>query len=180
VDQAARNAGRASSAATARTEETDMAKGGARARSGPAPDPTALRRERDAGEWTILPAEGRQGATPDWPLMDQTAREADLWQSLWRKPQALMWERYGQDLEVALYVRRLTEAELMDSRVTLTTVVKQMSDSLGLTTPGMRANRWRVTRDDDTAARPAPTGTPLAAGRASARSRLTVVTGDGE
>ncbi|MFJ3793888.1 hypothetical protein [Kitasatospora sp. NPDC090091] len=138
----------------------------------------ALRRERDAGEWTILPAEGRQGAAPEWPLTEQSLREEGLWEQLWAKPQALMWERYGQELEVALYVRRLTEAELMDSRVNLTTVVRQMADSLGLTTPGMRANRWRINRDEEPAT--APTARSASgSGRTSARSRLQVVTSDG-
>lgn len=153
-----------------------MAKGGARARSGPAPDPNALRRERDAGEWTILPAEGRGGAAPEWPLTEQSAREAELWERLWKMPQALMWERFGQELEVALYVRRLTEAELMDSRVNLSTLIRQMGDSLGLTTPGMRANRWRIAAEEP--ARPTVTRKPAA--RPSARSRLKVVSSDGE
>lgn len=153
-----------------------MTKGGARARSGPAPDPNALRRDRDAGEWTVLPADGRLGAMPDWPLMDESVREAELWADLWRKPQAIMWERFGQDVEVALYVRRLTEAELMDSRVNLSTLVRQMADSLGLTTPGMRANRWRITADEPV--RPAMTGRRPAV--RSSRSRLKVIPGDGE
>jgi hypothetical protein len=126
-----------------------MPKGGARTRSGPAPDPTALRRDRDAGEWTILPAEGRQGATPDWPLTVQAEREEDLWEDLWAKPQALVWERYGQEVEVALYVRRLVEAEERGAAAVLTTLVRQMADSLGLTTPGMRANRWRIDRGSE-------------------------------
>lgn len=155
-----------------------MPKGGARARSGPAPDPNALRRERDAGEWTILPADGRQGATPDWPLSEQSVREGELWANLWTKPQALMWERFGQELEVALYVRRFTEAELMDSRVNLSTLVRQMADSLGLTTPGMRANRWRVTADEPAAVKPTARSRAAAA-RSSTRSRLKVVPGDG-
>lgn len=139
----------------------------------------ALRRERDAGEWTVLPGEGRQGATPEWPLTDQTLRESQLWEVLWRKPQALMWERYGQHVEVALYVRRLTEAEQMDSAVTLTTVVRQMADSLGLTTPGLRANRWRVIREEEEAsAAPSASAAPVA-GKVTARSRLKVVPGDG-
>jgi hypothetical protein len=79
-----------------------MVSGGARSRSGPAPDPMALRRERDAGEWKVLPGEGREGAIPEWPLEEQTVREGVLWGRLWRKPQALMWERYGQEYEVAL------------------------------------------------------------------------------
>jgi hypothetical protein len=156
-----------------------MVSGGARSRSGPAPDPTALRRDRDVGEWTILPTEGRQGATPDWPLTDESVRESELWDVMWRRPQALMWERYGQEHEVALYVRRLTEAELMDSRVNLTTLVKQMADSLGLTTPGMRANRWRIAADEVTERRES-SGKPAESRRRSARDRFKVVSGDGE
>lgn len=151
-----------------------MAKGGARARSGPAPDPEALRRERDAGEWTILPAEGREGATPDWPLTEQADREDELWARLWRMPQALMWERYGQEIEVALYVRRLVAAEQPDAGVNLGTLVRQMSDSLGLTTPGMRANRWRIDRAEETEERPSG---PLQPAASSARARLRAVPG---
>lgn len=156
-----------------------MTKGGARARSGPAPDPNALRRERDAGEWTVLPVEGRQGATPVWPLTDQTERETELWTAMWVKPQALMWERYGQQLEVALYVRRLVEAEERGSFVNLSTLVRQMADSLGLTTPGMRANRWRITAEEAAPAKPAGRGRQAPAARSS-RSRLKVVPSDGD
>ena len=152
-----------------------MPKGGARTRSGPAPDPNALRRERDAGEWTILPAEGREGATPDWPFEEQSVREIVLWERLWRMPQALMWERYGQELEVALYVRRLAEAEKPDSAVVLSTLVRQMADSLGLTTPGMRGNRWRVDRPSEEAEE-LSTGSTPAAGN-SARARLRAISG---
>jgi hypothetical protein len=153
-----------------------MPKGGARTRSGPAPDPTALRRERDAGEWTILPAEGREGATPDWPFEEQSVREAVLWERLWEKPQGLMWERYGQEIEVALYARRLAEAEKPESAVVLSTLVRQMADSLGLTTPGMRGNRWRIDRvseEDETVAGPSA---PVVEA-ASARARLRAVPG---
>lgn len=152
-----------------------MSKGGARTRSGPAPDPTALRRERDAGEWTLLPAEGREGATPDWPLTVQSEREAVLWARLWRMPQALMWERYGQEFEVALYARRLGEAEEPESSVTLSTLVRQLADSLGLSTPGLRANRWKIDRPEDGAEQTAP-AVPLVAPN-SARARLRAVAG---
>lgn len=153
-----------------------MASGGARARSGPAPDPNALRRERDAGEWTVLPAEGRSGTTPDWPLVGQTDREEGLWTQLWSKPQALMWERFGQELEVALYVRNFALAELPGAPVNLGTLVRQQMDSLGLTTPGIRANRWRITRDEVSEQRIAKSTTKAP----SSRSRLKVVpSGDG-
>lgn len=89
-----------------------------------------------------------------------------------------MWERFGQGLEVALYVRRFTEAELMDSRVNLSTLVRQMADSLGLTTPGMRANRWRITAEESAPAKPRGRGRTATVARSS-RSRLKVVPGDG-
>ena len=150
-----------------------MPKGGARARSGPAPDPTALRRERDAGEWTVLPAKGREGDAPDWPLTEANDREDQIWSVLWTKPQALMWDRYGQEFEVALYVRRLVESEGRGSLVNLGTLVRQMADSLGLTTPGMRANRWRIAAEE-----PVPTArTAEPRSQPSARSRMTVIAG---
>lgn len=150
-----------------------MTKGGARTRSGPAPDPGALRRERDAGEWTILPPDGRPGPVPDWPLIDPLGREEQIWAELWSRPQALMWDRYGQHFEVALYVRRLVEAEQPNANVSLGTLVRQMADSLGLTTPGLRANRWRIAAEEDAVA----STTPAVA--TSARSRLRVVAGEG-
>lgn len=155
-----------------------MPSGGARARSGPPPDPTALRRDRDAGDWTVLPAEGRPGDPPAWPMEEQSGRETDLWQAMWLKPQAFMWERLGQEFEVALYVRRLTEAELMDSTVALSTLVRQMADSLGLTTPGLRANRWRIDRLED-AVPQKPSSAPVSIAPNSARARLKAVSSGG-
>lgn len=157
-----------------------MAKGGARARSGPAPDPMALRRERDAGEWTILPQAGREGPIPEWPLVEASDREQVLWADLWRKPQALMWERYGQQVEVALYVRRLAETEVMEASVNRGTLVRQMADSLGLTTPGLRANRWRIGAVEEQLARPdqSSSSSKTLAARSSSRTRLRVVSGE--
>ena len=117
---------------------------GGHARSGPPPAPNALRRERDASEWVTLPAVGRSGEPPAWPLTTPTKRELGLWARLWAKPQALMWERLDQAEEVALYVRRLMVAEKRNAPGTAFTAVRQLADSLGLTTPGLRANRWRI------------------------------------
>lgn len=146
-----------------------MAKGGARARSGPAPDPDALRRERDAGEWFELPAAGRDGDPPDWPLERPTAREIELWAEEWKRPQALMWERNGQALEVALYVRAVVDAESPRASTASRTLVRQLMDSLGITVPGMRANRWKIVTEAPPAKRAAP--------RSRAKARLQVVQG---
>lgn len=158
-----------------------MPKGGARASSGPPPDPNALRRERsgDAG-WTTLPAEGREGDPPTWPLEDVQPREWDLWRELWtERPQAVAWEQRGQYLEVALLARSLVRAEQPDASVALLTLVRQSMESLGLTTPGMQRNRWRI----GAAASVPDSGDPAKPAehkpRKSARDRLKVVS-DGE
>ncbi|MFB7630680.1 hypothetical protein ACFC0M_07000 [Streptomyces sp. NPDC056149] len=93
-----------------------------------------------------------------------------LWDVLWKRPQAVMWERLGLELEVAMYARRFAEAEQPESRVNLSTLVRQLADSLGLTVPGMRANRWRIEAGADVA--PAAPRPPV---RTSTRSRLKVV-----
>jgi hypothetical protein len=126
-----------------------MPSGGARARSGPAPDPNALRRDRkdDAG-WTILPAEGRKGSAPSWPLIDPTPRELQLWRTFWKKPQALIWERNGQEYAVALHIRTFAEAEQADAQTNLRTLVRQQAGELLLTIPAMHAARVRIATDE--------------------------------
>lgn len=141
-----------------------MAKGGARARSGPAPDPDALRNDRPSvkGEWTVLPAVGRQGATPEWPLADPTgvvdgreivvdavkARELEVWTAEWKRPQAVMWERNRQETEVALYVRALVAAERADASVASRTLVRQQQEALGISIPGLLRNKWQIAQVD--------------------------------
>lgn len=74
---------------------------------------------------------------------------------------------------MALYVRRLIEAEVPDSATAVSTWVRQMADSLGLTTPGLRSNCWIIADVDD-----APVAKKTA--RATSRSRLRVVGADVE
>lgn len=154
-----------------------MPKGGARTQSGPAPDPDALRRDRESGEWTVLPAQGRPGDPPDWPLTDVQPREWDIWRILWSKPQGCIWETRGMHLEVALFARRLAEAEQPGASTSLGTLVQRMMDSLGLTTPGMRNNRWRIA-SDEVGQRREGRAKPATA-RSSPRERMTVVSNGG-
>ncbi len=126
-----------------------MASGGARVRSGPPADPNALSRDRDGKQWTSLPAAGRKGAAPAWPLSRASKRESHLWRESWKRPQAVEWERLQMQVEVALYVRRLVEAERPDAPVSVGTLVRQYADALGLSIPGLRALRWRIDGDDE-------------------------------
>lgn len=127
-----------------------MARGGARGRSGPAPDPTALVREKayDQGEWLDLPQAGRQGGTPDWPLSEPGEWELRFWEREWKRPQAVMWERNSQFEEVALYCRALADAQSLDAKTPSRTLVKQMMENLGISIPGLMRNRWRIIGGD--------------------------------
>ena len=148
---------------------------GSSVRSGSPPDPDALRRNR-AGDkpWRVLPAEGRKGKSPAWPLTQRTRRELTIWNRLWQMPQAVVWEELLQERQVAQYVRRFAEAEERGSAVNLTTVVRQMEEALGLSLPGLNANRWRIEPSSVSA------GVKQSrAPRKSSRDRLTVVRDEG-
>lgn len=121
-----------------------MAKG-ASANSGPPPDPNSLRSDRSGvAGWTTLPADGREGDTPEFPLTNATPRELEVWEREWRRPQAIEWERNGQQDEVAFYVRSFVEAEAHHAPVASRTLVKQLQEALGISLPGLARNRWRI------------------------------------
>lgn len=119
---------------------------GGHSRSGPPPDAGSLRQARlgGTGQWASLPAEGRAGRPPRWPLTEQTDRERVLWRELWKRPQAVMWERLDQRYEVALFARNLERAERPGASIELQKVVRAYLDSLGLSVAGMLRNRWRL------------------------------------
>lgn len=147
-----------------------MPSGGARARAGRPQSPDSLGAEKYVGEWVELPAAGREGETPTWPLEQPTERELHLWEIEWHRPQALMWERNSQQLEVALYVRAVADAESPRASTAARTLVRQQMDSLGISVPGLKSNRWKIVAEDQAAAKPAPR-------RSRAKSRLRVVDG---
>ena len=153
-----------------------MAKGSS-SRSGPAPDPNALRRDRDYGDWIQLPQAGRLGETPKWPLSTKANQaEAAYWAELWTMPQAVVWERQSQFHEVALYCRKFVEASKPKSTAGLVNATRQMAESLGLTVPGLQRNKWRISTGAPVVpeeARGGPTAGP------SSRDRFRVVDGTG-
>ena len=144
-----------------------MVSGGPRARSGPPADPNALRRDRkDDKGWETLPAEGFQGATPEFPLESFTPAEWSLWKRLWSKPQGFMWAQLQLEFEVAAYVRAFLESVEPEASAGLKTAVLRMSAELGLSTVGMGQLRWRIATDEVAEHR---TDKPA---RASSRDRL--------
>ncbi|HLY13136.1 MAG TPA: hypothetical protein VKR24_02215 [Candidatus Limnocylindrales bacterium] len=153
-----------------------MPSGGARARSGPPPDPNALRRDRDHAGWIHLPAAGREGDPPAWPLARPSQRELVIWAGEWRRPQAIAWEQGGRTLEVALYVRNVVRAEKPKASPGVGTLLLRQMTELGLTLGGLRANRWVI---DDGDQQPSAAVEPVTTTRSSARERFAVIEGTG-
>jgi hypothetical protein len=109
------------------------------------PNPNAARRNARPGI-TMLPAKGREGDPPAWPLDLLSASEAQLWRELWATPQAVAWERFGWTRVVARYVRCVIIAEGMDKDALSES--RQLEDRLGLTPKAMRMLMWQIAPDE--------------------------------
>lgn len=108
---------------------------GGHARSGPAPDPNALRRSRSNDPaWTKIPANIREGVeAPEWPLVEPSDRELELWRSWWSLPVAAMWEESHALEYVAFTVRMFAEAEQPKARTEDRKSLRQMMADLYMT-----------------------------------------------
>lgn len=125
-----------------------MTSGGPRARSGPAPDPNALRRDRkDDKAWVNLPVAPVEHV-PAFPLADASVVESELWAELWQKPQGHMWAALGLKWQVAAYVRAFVESVQEGASAGLKTAVLRMEAELGLSTVGMGQLRWSIATDE--------------------------------
>jgi hypothetical protein len=160
--------------------------GGARSYSGPPPDPNALKRQRDGKEWTKLPAVGRLGPAPEWPLAVPAPNENELlkWLEMWTLPQALIWEvDHAFDL-VAFYVRTYLEAMQHRAGAQARMFVRQLSNDLYLAPAALMSGRYVIDGTKEADAIDAAVADHAAAaanprrrgpGKKSARDRFTVV-----
>lgn len=140
---------------------------------GPAPkDPAARRRRNSTGaQKTLLPAGGRDGKTPTWPIK-AVPKPTTLWTSLWKLPQAVAWERQHLARVVARYAMLLQLAESYEASAAVLGEVRQLEDRLGLNPKAMRSLLWEVT-EDEVGEKRSEAATISAAD--AARSRLRVV-----
>jgi hypothetical protein len=105
---------------------------------------------------TQLPAEGRKGTAPPWPLPHKRddpvhALELTIWRELWRTPQAVIWQRLRFTRDVAAYARHKAQAELGD--LDHAREARMLADRLGLTPLSMLRLRWEVAADEVAAKR---------------------------
>lgn len=143
--------------------------------SGPPPNPTSRRQAgNQANTWTDLPAAGYTGPVPEWPFVGSKDRELEVWERIWRTPQAAAWITLGWTFDIALYVRwQVAASESEDSSLTEAlkagNEARQWSDRLGLNPTAMLKNRWRVRADEVAEKR-----TEKTAAKTSVRRRLKV------
>lgn len=162
-----------------------MGNGGYRLSGGPLPDAGSSRQDRlrssVAGGWVDLPAEGRQGDAPAWPLRPYravrgqdpgaiAASEQWHWSALWKLPQAVAWEQLGWTRDIALYCRLMALAE--GGQISAAGEARQWSDRLGLSAPALARLRWRIRPNGPV---PAPLGS-----RTPRPRRLRAVEGQGK
>ena len=111
---------------------------------GPAPKPDGQRRRRNSTPPAIvLPAAGRSGEVPKWPLGGKPPR---VWRELWRLPQAVAWERLHLHRVIARYALVLGDAETGDRY--LAAEARQLEDRLGLTPMSLLKLRWQIGDDE--------------------------------
>jgi hypothetical protein len=110
---------------------------------GQAPQKSAIRANARP-DWVTLPAAGRAGPAPAWPIPG-AAKSGPMsrWRYLWALPQAVEWERLHLERVVARYVLSLDWAEKTLSAPILAEV-RQMEDRLGLSPMALKRLQWEI------------------------------------
>ena len=78
-------------------------------------------------------AAGRGEPAPDWPLVEPSPRELELWEAWWAEPVARIWEETSSAIYVAFAVRMFAEAEQPKARTEDRKSLNQMMANLYLT-----------------------------------------------
>lgn len=122
--------------------------GGARNRSGPSADPMSMRSESRGLSFSALPADGYAGEIPAFPVPGVTGRELEVWESLWRTPQAAAWAvQSWRWSHVADLARLMVLSEAEGAAVAVFTHIRQARADLGLTPAGLVENGWQIADD---------------------------------
>lgn len=168
---------------------------GGHARSGPAKDPNALRRERDNFTLRQLPRTPYAGPVPRFPLppaivriemsedgrrwkennaeasKDRNEREAHLWAWAWTLPQAHVW---AQDewrwLDIAMWVRLQAVCEAVDAPASDRNSLHRFACKIGFGPDGLKENGWSIAAD--ALAEKRLPGAPAEPAAVSAKDRL--------
>lgn len=114
---------------------------------GPPPKPNNERRRRNTprANTVKLPAQGRAGPIPPWPMQ---TKKPDEWDLVWRLPQAVMWEGMGAEPIVARYIdlrdKVMDPAFPEGKNASFWNVLMALEDRLGLTPTAMLKLQWEI------------------------------------
>lgn len=139
-----------------------MPSGGARKKSGPAPDPMSLRSLKrrqlglpmTPGDGLVTLSRSPEVEAPAWPLPSPTVRELELWAEQWLRPQAAVWVRNGSAVEVALFVRTLFRVEGGTESAAMDGVLMRRMESLLLTEGSLTRAGYQISANVPSAEAP--------------------------
>lgn len=124
------------------------------------PEGTRIRRNLPTPKLQ-LPMEGYDGPIPEWPDGVATRTHMNLWEKLWRTPQAAVWVRMHIDDVIARYVdirvALQTEHKATVASAQMHAELRQLEDRLGRNPRAMRSLEWEIVADEFEDAPPAPT-----------------------
>lgn len=109
---------------------------------GPPPNPQRRRRNLPTAVTRWLPAAGRQGPPPPWPLSGPTEAEEAAWAEVWALPVAVAWETLWTRT-IARYVRCEVASEELRSAALLAEV-RLLEHALGLSPMSQLRLRWEI------------------------------------
>lgn len=125
---------------------------------GPAPSKNARRRNARP-DWVTLPATGRPGSPPPFPIAPPIDKDPEtgelrqaehpegldaLWTELWSAPQAVAWEALSWTRVVARYALLVLASERPRASGKTLEEVRHLEDRLGLSPMAMKRLQWEV------------------------------------
>lgn len=102
-----------------------------------------VRRNKDL-PMNVLPASGRAGRCPKWPIAEPSEAELADWRSVWKLPQAVVWESQHLERIVARYVRVRVAAEHPDASAAMLSQAVKLEERLLLTPYHLKQARYEI------------------------------------
>jgi hypothetical protein len=78
-------------------------------------------------------------------------REKELWEALWRTPQACAWSMAQNAymlFDIALYTRQLVICESSDAKAADRSLLPRYADRIGMSPAGLITLGWKITPDE--------------------------------
>lgn len=128
-----------------------MTSGGARPKSGIAPDPRSARSDARGLKFNALPAEGYSGDVPEFPRPVVFGSELSHWNAVWSTPQAALWATPQWSWivpAVAHYCSLMAQSELAECPAGVHAQIRGMRGEILLTQDALLRAGYHVVADE--------------------------------